>query len=97
MTTKKSVTIKESLDTGLRTDRIEYTIFVNNPATGAPVHVTIKGTFDQNIDAEAKAIFKLLVENGWASNPVMSKYTYYDQHLSIHAEPDAKKPPPPQV
>ena len=94
MRARKFVTVKEIGTDALRTDRIEYTIFLNNPATGAPVHLTIKGTFDQNIDPEAKAIFKLLVENGWVSNPVMSKKTYYDQHVAIHAE-DAKKPPAP--
>lgn len=96
-TPKKNLTVAELLAGGARTDRIEYALHLNNPATGAPVRLLIRGTFDQDIDAEAKAIFKLLVENGWVSNPVMSKTTFYDQHISVHAYEDEKKPPPPKV
>jgi hypothetical protein len=34
------------------------------------------------------------VENGWMSNPVMSKTVFFDQHKSIHAEKDIEKEPP---
>jgi len=95
MSDKKTVTaITTPIGEGtLRVDRIEYHLFFNMPG-GAGGQIKMHGSFEQDLGPEAKALFKLLVENGWISNPVLSRTVYYDQHTSFHAEYDEKKPPP---
>lgn len=81
---------------GLRVARIEYHVFFNMPG-GNGGQIKIEGMFEQDLKKEALAIFKLLVENGWISNPVLSRTVFYDQHTSFHAECHDKKPTPPKV
>lgn len=80
----------------LRVDRIEYHVFFSMPG-GNGGQIKLHGSFDQDLKREALALFKLLVENGWLSNPVLSRTVFYDQHTSFHAESDDKKPTPPKV
>lgn len=93
--TKEQVVIKDVLVGDLRIDRIEYTLHVNHPGSGVGGILILRGLLDQDLEREAKAVFKLLVENGWMSNPLMSKTTYYDRHQSIHAEVEREEKPPP--
>lgn len=80
----------------LRIARIEYAVHANSPKTGHSMRIMLVGINDQDLEPEAKELFKLLLANGWVSNPVLSRTIYYDQHTSFHAEEDAKKPSPPQ-
>ena len=93
---KEPIKITTPLGIGtLRIARIEYAVHANCPKTGHGMRIKVEGINDQDLEGEAKELFKLLLANGWVSNPVLSRTVYYDQHTSFHAEEDAKKTPPP--
>lgn len=97
MSEKKVTAIITPIPPGeLRVARIEYSFHFNMPG-GSGGWLKIEGTFEQDLEQEAKALLRLLVENGWMSNPVISRTIYYDRHTSFHAEYDEKITPPPKV
>lgn len=99
MSDKKKVTeITTPVGTSEYQSKIEYQIHFNSPVTGHGGVIAISGIHDTDLGPEAQELFKLLVENGWVSNPVMGRNVHTIRHTSFHAElANEKKPPPAKV